>query len=328
MEQRVTLELEVRGQGKYRRQAACAALTRADWDVAFQEEMLALQVVRAFKSVLYHQAKLRLGEETIRLNEQTVEQVRRLVEQGQLRPQDLILARTEVHTTRALLDAARAAQLKAAQDVRRALGMTEETVTVQGSLEVPPQTAEVAALIPVALERRPDLHSRQAAVSEAEARVRLARADRFGNPNIGPDYEYNETRVNFIGAQITVALPVFNTRRGEILQREAEQARATLDLRSTETIIRQDVRDAVERLQNAQARADTYRTQMLPQLDTALKDIEALFGQGGVPVLSVIDTRRKLLRAKDSYLDVLLEVNQAQADLAAAVGDPGLVIGP
>jgi cobalt-zinc-cadmium efflux system outer membrane protein len=328
MEQRVSIDVEVRGQGRYRREAACHALSRTDWEIAHQEELLALRVIRAFNSVLYYQGKLRLGQETIHLNEQTVEQVGKLVKAETLAPPDLILARSEVQSTRALLASARDMQLRAQQELRRALGATEGTFQVAGALDVAILPTDAEALVQTAVERRPDLHARQEAVSEADARVRLAVADRFGNPNIGPDYEYNETRVNFIGAQLTVPLPVFNTHRGEILQREAERTRAALDLRSTETIIRQDVVSALERLQTTRAWADVYQKQTIPELKASLKDMETLLGQAGAPVLSVIDIRRKLLRAEDSYLDVLFALSQARTDLAAAVGDPGLAIAP
>src|SRR5205807_1164989 len=158
------------------------------------------------------------------------------------------------------------------------------------------QGFEVETLTADAMGRRPDLQARQAAVKEADARVRLAVADRFGNPNIGPDYEYNETRANFVGAQWTLPLPIFNTRRGEIMQREAERTRAALDVRTTEVVIQQEVQGALERLHNARTWADTYRKQVLPDLEASLKDMESLFVKAGVPVLSVIDLRRKLLK--------------------------------
>src|SRR5262249_21394354 len=95
------LQLELRGQGAYRRKAACAAPSRTDWEIAAQEVALAGRVVRAFDAVLHRQGKLRLTGETIRLLEQAAEQVRKLVEQGRLRPADLILARVEVDDVRA-----------------------------------------------------------------------------------------------------------------------------------------------------------------------------------------------------------------------------------
>ena len=41
-------------------------------------------------------------------------------------------------------------------------------------------------------------------------------------------------------------------------------------------------------------------------------------------MLRIIDLERKLLQAQSGYLDALWEINQAQADLAAALGDPTL----
>jgi cobalt-zinc-cadmium efflux system outer membrane protein len=329
LEQRVDLILELRKQGQYRREAAYAGLSRSDWEIAFQEQSLAVRVIRAFDAVLYYQAKLNLGEDTVGLNERTAKRVGNFVTQGVLKPFDQILAESEVDTSRALLGSARAALVRARQDLRRALGVTEDTFTVQGKLETIPLEAELEKLVPEALDRRPDLHARQDAVREADARVRLAVADRYGNPNIGPDYEYNETRDNFLGAQMVIPLPVLNSRRGEILQREAERARAAYDLRNTEVIIRQEVQAALERLRNARTWAATYEKEVLPNLERSRKNVENLFEQqGGVPVLNVIDIQRRLQRAKDGYLDVLFELSQAQADLASAVGEPDLAIVP
>jgi cobalt-zinc-cadmium efflux system outer membrane protein len=331
LEEAVGLDLELRHQGRYRRQAASAALTRADWEIAYQEELVALKVVRGFKAAVYQHAKLNLAEESIRLNERTVDQVSSLVMRNLLRPADLIVARSEVHSTRVAVDSSRAASSKALQDLRRAMGSAEGAVHVEGRLQVAPTSGadQPEALLSRALGRRPDLQARHAAVTEAEARLRLARADRFGNPNLRPDYERNETSVDFYGAQIVLPLPVFNTHRGEILQREAERNRAALDVRATEVAIRLGVDAALERMRNARALASTYRTQVIPALEGSLKDEEALFvAQGAVPVLSMIDLRRKLLKAQDGYLDALYEVSQAQVDLAEAVGDPDLAIAP
>ena len=327
-EQRVDLQLELHGQRGYRMQAASAALSRTEWEIAVQEEMLALRVVRAFNAVLYYDAKLKLGEQMVRDNTDTAAKVADLTTKGVFKPADVFLARSEVDSSRALLGAARVAQAKALQDLRRALGVTTEPFTLQGKLDIPPPGGELDKLVAVALERRPDLRARQLAIQETDARLQLAVADRLGNPTIGPDYEYNETRDNFIGAQIQLPLPVFNRRRGEILQREAERDRATFDLRNNEIIIRQEVQAALEHLARARAWAETYRKEVLPNLESSLKNIQDLIAQGGVPILSVIDIQRKLLKARDDYLAVLYDLSQAHADLAYAVGDPSLAIGP
>src|SRR5205085_2367069 len=89
-------EVELRHQGQYRRQGAVAALSRAKWEVAAQEQTLAADVIRAHTALVYRQEKLRLADETRRLNERLVDDVRRLVGLGRLRSADLIVAQTEV----------------------------------------------------------------------------------------------------------------------------------------------------------------------------------------------------------------------------------------
>ena len=51
-------------------------------------------------------------------------------------------------------------------------------------------------------------------------------------------------------------------------------------------------------------------------------------GEPSVDVLRLIDARKRLLRARDGYLDALWELSQARADLAAAVGDIELALPP
>src|SRR5436190_5310811 len=48
----ILLELELRHQGLYRRQGACATLSRTDWEIAYQELLLAGRVMGAFNTVL------------------------------------------------------------------------------------------------------------------------------------------------------------------------------------------------------------------------------------------------------------------------------------
>jgi cobalt-zinc-cadmium efflux system outer membrane protein len=329
-EHKVLIDVEVRGQGRYRRQVAGAALSRTEWEIAAQELTFAVRTVRAFDAVVYRYQKRKLIEQTIDLNTKAAEQVQELVKSVKLRPADLIVIRTEVVDARAGLGAANVALATAWADLRRALGLVNEGFDLAGGLDVPPEPGEVEALVAEALGQRPELRARQEAVREAEAKLRLEIANRYGNPNVGPAQEYDPTRVNLVGVQVTLPLPVFNTHRGEIMQRRAERDRAGLDLHQTEVAVQQDVHTALARLARAREGAAFYQREVLPNLETALKDVRQLFEKGdpSVDLLRFIDVQRKLLKARDAELDALWEVRQAQADLAAALGDPALVAGP
>ncbi len=287
-EHKILIDVEVRHQGRYRRETAAATLSRTDWEIASQEVALSIRVVRAFDTVLYRQEKLRLIEETVRRNEQDAEQVRKLVEQEKVNPEELILARIELDDSRSQVGPGQSALATAVYDLRRALGVVDGAFTIRGSLETPLKQWDVNELTEAALDRRAELRARQAELAEADARLRLEIANRYGNPNIGPAYEYNPTRINLIGVQFTVPLPILNTRRGEILQREAERARVALELRQTETQVRQDVQAALVRLEKARAWQSTYQTQLLPRVRANLEDIERLRGKAKVDVLKTL----------------------------------------
>jgi outer membrane protein TolC len=326
---KITLDLEIRGQRAYRRQAAFAALSRTDWEIAAQEVVFAATTVRAFDAMLYRQGKLALTEEFLKLNQKAAAQVKELVDRGTLRPADLILARAEVNDVQSQIGLHRTALVAARRDLARALGGADLTAVPQGTLERTAPAIGAEELLTLAFEHRPDLFARRTAVTEAEARLKLQIADRFGNPTIGPMYELNETSVNFFGMQIGGPIPVFNRKQGEIKLREAERMQALLNVRQIETEIHQDVLAALGRVDEARNWAQKYRQEILPDLRKSLDEMDKLFQQGqpGVDVLRLLDVRRKLLRAQDGYFDALLAYTQALAELAAAVGDPALAMG-
>ena len=283
----ITLDVEVQGQRSFRKEAAFAALTRADWEITNQEVLFSIATIRAFDGVLYQQAKLALTEEFLKLNQKAAQQVKDLVDVRKLVPADLILARAEVNDIQSQIGLHRTSLVTFRKDLARSLGRTDLTIATTGTLDRPPPTLESDWLIASATEHRPDLFARKLAVAEADAKLKLQIANRFGNPNVGPVYEYNETSVNFIGLQVGMPLPLFNRTQGEIQQRQAERMQAVQMVVQTETEIHQDVIAAVAKVAEARAWLLKYQKEILPDLRKSLDDMDKLFQQGqpGVDVL-------------------------------------------
>ncbi len=226
LEHLILWEMEVRGQGKLRRQSAAAGLSRTDWEIARQEQLLIARVLAAFSTWLYRDQKLKLFQETLRFNEQLATDVGDLMKAGKLHANDLILAQTEAQGARDFVEGAREAQVAARYDVYRVLGLVNGTFGLEGTLNVPRLALTPQALVETALQSRGDLLAKQAGIAEAEANLRLTRANRFGNPTVGPVYVYDPTRVSSVGLQLNVPLPIANLHRGDLAQRDAELALA------------------------------------------------------------------------------------------------------
>jgi cobalt-zinc-cadmium efflux system outer membrane protein len=328
-EHTLRLDLEVRGQGKHRKNAAEAVATRTEWEIANQEMATSIAAARAFNTVLYRKRKLEVLEETVKFSEQVVEQVQKLVNLGRIRSADLVVASTELDAARAQQGQGRTALAMAKADLCRQLGTLDMSFDVKGDLDLPVPMLKFEDYTDAASQARPDLQARRVSVAEAQARLRLQVADRFGNPSLGPGMEYNETSATFVGLWMITPVPVINTRKGEILQAQAVVNRALADVRQLEVQAAQDVQAALARLTEARGWVESYTANVLPNLTQAVKDMNKLLAQNdpGVDVLRVIGVQRNYLRALDAHLDALFEVSQARADLAAAVADPALAVG-
>jgi cobalt-zinc-cadmium efflux system outer membrane protein len=323
------LDLELRGQGRIRRAGAAATLTRTEWDIATQELTTVVLVTRAFNTALYRQKRLEVQDETIRLADEVYEQTKKLADLGRLRPVDVVVARTSRDTARAQRGQAETALAVARADLRRLLGTDADHFTLAGELVVPPPTTDRDALARAAVEVRPDVNARRLMAAEADSLYRLEMANRYGNPSVGPAFEYNETRDTFVGMWLFTPIPVLNTRKGEIMQRKATLTRAMADVRQFETQAGLEVQAALARLEAARKWADTYITDVLPSLKQAVAEVEKLYAanEPGVDVLRVVGVQQNYLQALGVSLDAQFEVSQATADLALAVGDPGLATG-
>jgi outer membrane protein TolC len=327
LESNLLWEVELRGQQRLRQEGAAAGLSRTDNEIAFQELTLAVRAGRAFDTLLYRIQKAALADEAVRLTKEDVERVRKLLPNSKVvRPPDLFIIQAELNDFIAVAGAAHAAVASAETELRRALGIVD-MLEINDTLETLPLHLDAKTLVTLAIDRRPDRQAHEAAVAEAESRLALERANQYGNISIGASYGYDPTRINTIGGIISVPIPIFNRHNGEIRQREAERERAVLELRQSEIDIVHDVEGALARMEAARRWAEMYRTTLLPEMKSAVEGIEKLFkaDDPGVDLPRLIDVHRKLLRARDGYLDAQWELRQAQADLAAALGDPALL---
>ena len=112
-----------------------------------------------------------------------------------------------------------------------------------------------------------------------------------------------------------------------VLDRAIQRARDALDS------ARRAAADGVRRRDELEAKVESYRVlqdRRVQRLETVrnIRDFDQMFARGepSVTLARVIAIRTRLIQTRSSYLDGLLELSQARADLAAAVGDPTLAL--
>jgi outer membrane protein TolC len=326
----VSLELELRGQGTHRKAAAAATASRIEWEIAQQEIAVSVAVIRAYNTVLYRQRKIELLEAGIKVNELAVEQIRKQVDAGKVKATDLMLSRIDLDSARAQRGQARTALTVARSELRRLLGTLDDAFVVAGDLEVPLASTDQAALTQLALNQRADLQARRSAMCEAEALLRLVVSNRYGNFSAGPYFEYDPTRVVYLGARLSTPLAIFNTKKGEIHKAETDVAKVRSEVEQAEMQVSQDVQAALSRWTDAGRWVSSYQTDVLPNLTKAKQEMEKQFANSdpSVDLSRMLAIQRSYIKANENLLDARYEVSQAQADLALSAAEPTLAIGP
>ena len=209
------------------------------------------------------------------------------------------------------------------------MGTTDDSFTLFGSLEVELPPTDQTTLTQLALDNRADLRARQNAVAEAQATLQLVEANRYGNPSIGPFYEYDNTRVSVIGARLSMPLPCLNTKRAEIMKAETDVAKVRGEVQQLELQIAQDVQAALARLADARKWAADYEKEVMPNLLKARQEVQKLFENNdpSVDLSKLLAVTRAYLKANETLVDARFEISQAEADLALAVAEPSLALG-
>jgi outer membrane protein, heavy metal efflux system len=330
LEDYISLELELRGQGGHRRAAASATATRIDWEIAQQEMAVSIAVIRAYNAVLYRQKKLEAFEEGLKLSEMTVANLRRSVDAGKLKTTDLVLPDADLRSARAQRNQVQAALASARGELRKLLGTLDDSFSVFGNLDVPLPTTDQTAFTQLALDQRPDLRARRAAICEAEAGLRLVEANRCGNPSLAPFFSYDNSRVSTIGGRISFPIPILNVRRGEIMKAQTDVAKVNSEVHQLELQASQDVLAALSRYAAASKWVAAYEKEVLPDLYQERSRTQELFTKNdpSIDLARFITVERAFLKASETLLDARFELSQAQADLALAAAEPQLALGP
>jgi cobalt-zinc-cadmium efflux system outer membrane protein len=187
---------------------------------------------------------------------------------------------------------------------------------------IPP--LEDQALVELALQSRPEIHAARAQVDGACAAVNLAKGDRIPTPVVGPVYERDEQGTQFFGFVYITPLPVLNSGRPLVIQRQADHRRAMVNLQQVQQRTITQVRSAVAKWNSAN-RLVSQTSGLTETIKTQIDRMDRLFEANQTDLTQLLQARQRLIQLENAQLDALWQATQAQADLLTALGAPSLV---
>ncbi|MFT3914894.1 MAG: TolC family protein [Anaeromyxobacteraceae bacterium] len=219
--------------------------------------------------------------------------VRRRVEAGEGRPVEVPRVELELERVRAEVDAAASARDAALAQLGVWLGGPVSRVEPAPALPVP--------AAPGAPARHPRVRAAAARAAVAGAEASAARWSRVPALAVAV-FTASELDREAHGGRVTVELPLWNWRTGEVRRAEAlaaaEASRAEAERRGLEAALAA----AEASCGRARSAEERQRTGVLPRAEESARVLERTFQLGETGILDVIDARRVLLEARRAAL--------------------------
>jgi len=300
--------------------------------IADRERLLALEVKTACSELTLAQRRRELAQRAIDLNGKLLEITRERLAAGDIPELEVNLARVELVRSEARkIEAERGLSLLLAR-LRTLLGVPAgEEVEFIGVGERKPLGVSLEEVLRLALGNRPDLKNFEAARDRENAEVELAEAERLPNVTFGLGYTRErsvdatgsaeeQSRDNFLGARISIPLPLFDRNQAGIREARARKRSAESRLEFARMSVVREVEGDYARLAAADKALDLYAAGILPQLEENLKLVQEAYQLGEVGILAVIEEQKKYIEVNDGYLAALADRQTALARLEASVG--------
>jgi cobalt-zinc-cadmium efflux system outer membrane protein len=178
---------------------------------------------------------------------------------------------------------------------------------------------ELSELIKQALASRPDIRAAELAIEAAGKRAKWERSRIFSLSAI-LDANAKGSEGFEAGPGFQAELPIFNRNKGGITRAEAEIERAARQYLAVRHRIVLDVREAYDQLFQSRQSLNSFRGQILPQIEEEVRISQKSYAAGEVPYLFVLETSRKITDARLREAEATAALLRASAQLERAVG--------
>lgn len=322
-EMKFSQEFETGGQRAYRTQIALAEIEAAKAKIAAAERNIILETQKAFYSVLLAQKKLDLTRDSADLKKRVFDVAKARYNVMDIPEQELNLTRLEYQEAIGELAMAKYQVQTARLELNAAMGKsTPGNFTLIEELSITPLELDAAALWNEVLIYRTDLKALRFEELAAKGEKELVRAERYPDVEVGLLYKREEEdEINrFSGLEISVPLPIFNIRRGEIAEARAREEAAELEIYALQLSIRKDFEMALNRLELALKTAALYRDQIGRLSRQNLGHFLEAYEAGEIGILTLLNAQKNFNRTAARSHEAEFEYQVAVAELENVVG--------
>lgn len=281
---------------------------------------LAIQVRRVYFTLLASREVMALREQRLALARSFVDAAKKKVEGGFAPEFEATKAEVEVVAAQKSLREAQAQQDAARVALNALMGRRPtEPLTATGALADGVALPNQSALLEQALAQNPAVKVQEAEAERTGLNLQAIRKSRLPDFKLGPSVEYTRDEQIF-GLGVSLPLPFWDKKKGEIATATAEQDRALAGLETLRQEILRDVTTASQNLTAAKESLAFYTPALRAKLKAALDAAEQSYAEGRTSLLLYLESQRTYFDTQADYYETLQKLFETQAELESAIG--------
>jgi cobalt-zinc-cadmium efflux system outer membrane protein len=301
-----------------------AGVRASEADLVVTEREIVRTVAAAYYRVALGQAAVTAAEENRLALDRIVEYLRARVEQGASPEAELIRAEVERDQAATDLVFAQIDLVQAQGELAPYLGPPAGTAPVRVKTDISGATRPALPPLQSLLERasatRPEITAARARLASAEADVGLQR--KAVVRDLGASFGVKRMNgMNTMMASVNVAVPLFDSNRGEIDRATAERLAAERDLEWTTRQIAAEVRAAYEVTRRLSEHVASLEKTFLSRAEESARIALATYQEGAAPLMQALDATRALAASRLSYSRMVFAERESLAVLRLVSGD-------
>ena len=321
----IGMPLDIGGVRSRRIAAATEALTMADVDEAAAFKDLRRRLRVAFYGVLAADEQVALADGALKVAERVKEVAQARFEEGAAPRLDVMAADLGIVRARVDRDLARSSRRASQADLNALLNRPPGmTVTLAGAAADVPPLPTLDAATAAALRSNVDLLAIDREIAVETRRLDVLKAERVPTPTFTFGTALDAPGEFDVGphAGVSLTIPLFSRNQGEIAGSLARTDTAQTRRDALRRQVEASVYAAIERVTAQRAQVEAFRTELVPTATTIEELAEESYRLGRDPILMALAAQRSLKDLRSEYVQALLALQTAIADLEDSLGAP------
>jgi cobalt-zinc-cadmium efflux system outer membrane protein len=312
--------LEWPGRRARKQEAARFGIDSAQKLVTNEELNVIARLRELFYRLLADEQFVQVARENLDSAKQLLDLVEKRVRLGESRHLELLKAQVEFHTLEREHEKARTTLTGDRQVLNRfLLENLPADFALSGKFTNLDEAVPLTRWREAALAAHPLLAAQNAALRQAESTLGAER--QAWVPDVTVKVFHNrDIDLSATGGGISIPLPLWNRKGGEVAKAAAAKSQAGHELALTRQELETKLASQYSLYETARRQVESFQKHIIPQAGESLRLAQFSYQHGEIGLLEVLDTRRVYRTTEQDYYKALLEYWLAKAELWRIAG--------